>query len=320
MRRLFLEIVLLVAFVAGVFGLLEWKYRDYSIGLDRQLEQFREERSHAQWLFLGNSHIIPLKAAADSLAHVPSASLALVGMDLFWTRVLLEREQDSLPAVVRVILNADPEILGYNQTLHGQAWINRALFRYGDTLYNDLLSERWMARSNFFRSNRNLSWLFRRHESGAEQPLVRDRLVLPLDDTLACKARALENSRTRFDERLFGENLEHLIHILDCCRRHGWETVLVRTPKRQVFLRHFEHPGIGRAKALIDSVAAARSLTVFEPRWPGSDDRFIADPDHLTIDGARRFITQLEAALKDQSVDTGSGRPAPMSFSMITGK
>lgn len=320
MRRLILELFLLLAFMGVVYGLLEWRYRDYSIGLDGQYAQFRMEQTQAEVLFLGNSHIIPLKAASDSMRKVRSASLAFVGMDLFWTKVLLNRQQDALPRLKEVILYADPEILGYNQTLHGQAWINRALYRYGDTLYNDRLSDRWMARSNFFRSNRDLSYLFKERNGSAELPIVRDRLSLPLDDTIACKVRAIENSRSRFDERLFPENLRYLNTILDCCKQHGWQVTLVRTPKRSAFLRYFEHAGIERARLKLDSLAKARGLFLFEPGWSAEDDRLIADPDHLLLDGAKRFLEELDSAKEHHARESGMGNPDSISFSMTTGK
>lgn len=316
MRRLILETILLIAFLGGVYLLLEWKYRDYSIGLDNQFQQFREERASAERLFLGNSHIIPLKAAADSLGRRPSASLAFVGMDLFWTRVLLERQQDSLPALKFVILYADPEILGYNQTLHGQAWINRALFRYGDTLYHDHSWNRWMAQSNFFRSNRDLNYLFRKSDEPMGLPLVGDRLLVPLGDTLACKARALENGRARFDEKLFRENLEYLNTLLSCCERKGWKVLMVRTPKRSAFQRYFEHAGIVHARAMIDSVAKARRLFLFEPQWSAESDSLISDQDHLGLTGAKRFMQELDSAYKvhvstaaDSSVSSSLNKP-----------
>ena len=89
--------------------------------------------------------------------------------------MLLNRQQDALPRLKEVILYADPEILGY-QTLHGQAWINRALYRYGDTctmIAFPIAGWRAVISSGQIGTFRTCS---ERRNGSAELPIVRDRL------------------------------------------------------------------------------------------------------------------------------------------------
>lgn len=292
--KLYLEILILLGITAILFLSVDRYYAGCETGADQLMKEFRKSEHSAVRLFIGNSHTLALSLAADRLEPGSSVSFAFGGMDLFNSYALVRKYLDSVPCLRYVYIGIDEEWLGYNQTESKTEYVNRSLYRYTDTLYNHSLSNRLLASSNFFRSNRNLDFLFAPGRSKVNLQKMVNGIWYPPDDTIECRQRAIEHSSLRFNPSLVSENLHLLKSICEIVRARGIRLCLFYSPKRSCYMKY-------RDKKLMNPVEVRLETFILENQIPyirnvdvaAVPDILFSDPDHLTPEGAAWFLGKL---------------------------
>lgn len=297
--RLWLELAGLLLFLAVCIQLLELKYSGYVTGADILMNHFRKHKEGASILFAGNSHTIPLTAAMDSLQQGNGgASLVFGGMDLFWTGVLVSKYMDSVPNLKTVFIGVEEELLGYNQTRFKLEYVNRSLYRYTDTLFEDTPFNRLMARSNFFRSNRDISYLVDQRNQPTDLAPMLHGIFQPGDAYSRCVRRAYENSVVRFNAGFIAENLGFLGALINRVRERGKEVILVTTPKSDCYLRERNAYTMELAASALRKFVNEKQVFYYNGNTRTNfPDSFFNDSDHLNLKGAAVFLDTLNKVL-----------------------
>ncbi|HRH66732.1 MAG TPA: hypothetical protein PLU53_10585 [Bacteroidia bacterium] len=304
-RYLFLEIAGLILFLLLVTGFLEWKYASYQTQADILMENFQKKKTNAEILWLGNSHTIPLIAQLDSLNAKPgSVSFAYGGMDLFWSTVLLEKYMDQIPGLKTICIGADEELLGYNQTRFKLEYINRALYRYTDTLDDDSPFNRLLARSNFFRTNRDISYLVNQRNQPSDLKPMLHGFFTPGSMDQQCRERAKENTLTRFSTELIPENIALLKQIIEKAKAAGKNVILFSTPKSSCYLHYRDSTSIGVSKNAFREFISQHPVVFLNGNTNPYPDSLFRDPDHLNLMGATVFLDNLNLFVREK---TGMG-------------
>ncbi len=293
-RKLGWEIAGLLGFVLSILGLLEWKYKNYSTDVDDLIRKFEYKKSTAQVLWLGNSHTLPIIESIDQQDKTSQvASLAHGGIDLFLTHELVQKYLNELPQLKLILLGIDEDMLGYNQSVFRVEYGSRAFYRYTDTIYKNSRIERILAKSNFFRSNRDLSYLFSSKTSNASYLASLDTSIFRSIGS-PCQQRAHEHSAIRFSRKLLHENTLLLQKIIAQAREKNRTLILFIPPKSNCYLEYRNQENIAEARAILDSLVLAEGVDLFEMnRAMVYPDSLFRDPDHLNLKGAQIGVKQL---------------------------
>jgi hypothetical protein len=96
-------------------------------------------------IYIGNSHTGGFHAYhPDSSAKI--CNLSMQGQDLFKEYAVLKKWLPKMVNVHDVLLGLDYEVLGQNQALNGEEYLDRQFYRYTDTMYRYSFSNVIMAR------------------------------------------------------------------------------------------------------------------------------------------------------------------------------
>ena len=292
--KLFLEIAALLLFLVLLTGFLEWKYASYRTQADILMEEFQKNKSNAEILWLGNSHTIPLVAEFDTLhLQPPSASFAYGGMDFFWSAVLLEKYKGQMPRLKTLCIGVDEELLGYNQTFFKLEYINRALFRYTDTLDEDSRFDRLLASSNFFRTNRDISYLVNKRNQPSDLKPMLQGFFQPGSMDQQSRQRAKENSITRFSKKLIPKNIFLLKKIVETAKASGIDVLLFTSPKSASYIHYRDSASIESSRLALRDFTVSENLIYKNGNRFQFPDSLFADPDHLNPTGAKIFLDSL---------------------------
>lgn len=311
-RKLGFEIAGLLAILIAVMVLLEWSYKTYVTGPDQLISEFTKKKSKSEILWLGNSHTLPFVALADEGDRdTIFSSLAYGGIDLFWTQILLKKYVGELPNLKLILVGIDEDQLGYNQSVFGVEYGNRAFYRYTDTLYKDTKTERILASSNFFRSNRDFSHLFgsAAGDSSLNSPL-QNTIYTPYE--AGCRQRAVEHSEIRFSDALIQENKKCLQEIIALAEQKNIQLIFFIPPKSNCYLQFRNQLNINYARTVLDSVLQGANIALIDlDEVYNFPDSLFRDPDHLNRKGTEIGLNiLLDDILKiDSSISKLSDEP-----------
>lgn len=292
MKKILIEISALLLFITLAFLLLEYLFRDYDNSVDKIMDDFFETKMNAEVLLVGNSHTLPLYHSLKPGKNGNVACLTIGGDDLFWMQALVKRHLHEMPSVNFVILNCDDELLGFNQSLSGLKYMNRILYPYTDTMYENNALDKLLSRSNFFRSNRDISFLFNK-KPVEEMTMNGAGSKIGFTDE-ECKSRAWEISDKRFSRKLFNENLSYLKSIIAETKKCNKKLFILKMPKCDCLQSFVVRDNLESSRVLLDSLFLAERIDVldFSREATFKRDEFI-NPDHLTIPAAGRLIAQI---------------------------
>ena len=294
--KLFIEILILLSVIALTFGLIEWRYKSYKTPIDIVMKNFNDTKKTAEILLVGNSHIIPLsvylkKYSADN-AHY--TTIGFGGIDLFWESVFLKKYMDSIPHLKSIVFSVDEELMGYNQSFFKQEYTNRSFFKYTDTLYKITLSDRWLSKSNFFRSNRNAEYLF----SEQKVPPMNDLFVAPKTETpLRCRQRAKEQTEFRFNPDLIAENKTILKETIARIKKSGVAITFVILPKKECFKENRNKKNIEIGRNALSSVMNEMNVQLMDYSTQTYPDSLFRDADHLNMRGSQLLWSKISEKL-----------------------
>ncbi len=297
--KLFIEILVLLSGITLTVGLIEWRYRSYKTPIDVVMKNFNDTKNTAEILLVGNSHVIPLSVYLKKYSENNSkyTTIGFGGIDLFWEAVFLKKYMDSIPHLKSIVFSVDEELMGYNQSFFKQEYTNRSFFKYTDTLYKITLSDRWLSKSNFFRSNRNAEYLF----SEQKVPPMNDLFIAPKTETpLRCRQRAKEQTEFRFNPDLIAENKTILKETIARIQKSGIAIVFVILPKKECFKENRNKKNIEIGLQALRSVIKEMNVQLRDFSSQVYPDSLFRDADHLNMFGSQLLWGKISGMLESE--------------------
>ncbi len=296
-------------------ALLEYLYRNYSTSAARLFNPYFEKAQTVETIHIGNSHIGVFNGIFPHEVK-EIGNLSLGGQDIFRMYTAIKTVIPKSPVLKKIYLGLDYDLIGYNQTKSGQEYIDREYYEFTGELYNNTMTNRLMSQSNFFRSNRDIAYLFKRNKEEKKElnfiPVASAPLAATVDtstptasttatplphktiDPFLCRKRAEEHSLLKFKQKNIPENLEYLDRIVQLCKQHHIELVFFDPPKTECYKSSCSKENVALAKHTIDSFATANKVPYldFYTDTTFNDDMFV-DYDHLNVVGVKILSNKL---------------------------
>ncbi len=257
---------------------------------------FNKNKEKIKAIITGNSHTEAI-GAPDILEGTNSTfNLSMGGQDLYHILLLLEKCIPESPRLKLVILGLDYDMAGYNFAKEKQEWKDRYYYPWNKNIYDRSFGNIIMAKSDFMRSNRDLSYLFSSQEIDSNPTFIPP--VAAENNEYICRKRALEHSVIKFNRNLAEENLNYLIRILEICRNYNVTLLMVNTPKSTCYTNNY-NPGVIEFSSqkyttfsLLHNIAY---LDLFSDTCFTEND-FI-DFDHLNQQGVDKLLSRIRVVL-----------------------
>jgi len=297
MTKFLKGLLLFIALNGLVMYLLEKKYQHYQNTYDLILGRLEKVKDSCTDIYIGNSHTQALQTYTNK-AGAYVVNIATPGQDLFKAYSLLKKWIPLMKNVQNIYLGLDYETLGQNLSLSGLAYEDRQLYKYTDTLYVNSMENILMAKSNFFRSNRDIQFLFSKQKLPVTTNYVPPVVKLNAED---CRKRALEHSQIRFKKELLDENTGLLLGIIEIAAKNKKNLIVFTPPKSQCFKENSVAENIRMAKRKIDSLFTANKVSYYDFY---NDTTFaehdFLDYDHVNEQGRMKLINRINSIVSKQ--------------------
>jgi hypothetical protein len=283
-------IILFFLLNGGILYLLEKKYASHKNTYDVILKKLEENKNTYTDIYIGNSHTQALKTYTNRTGTA-IANIATPGQDLFKTYAILKKWIPLMSNLKTIYFGLDYETLGQNLSFSGLDYEDRQLYKYTDTLYKYSFENRLMARSNFFRSNRDLKFLYAKQDIEAAENYIPPAIELSTEN---CKKRALEHSQIRFKKSLIDENITLLAAIIKLTQVNKKRLVIYIPPKSKCYKENILKENILLAKGKIDSVLNVSKVNYYN--FYNSEDftgDYFLDYDHVNEKGRVMIIKKI---------------------------
>ncbi len=288
--KLLKGIILFTIIATLVIFLLEKKYANYQTTYDIILKKLIENKNECTDIYIGNSHTMALKKYSN-IPEVKIINIGTAGQDIFKTYNILKKWIPLMPKLQHIYFGLDYETMGQNLSLSGLDYEDRQLYPYTDTLYKYSLENIVLAKSNFFRANRDVKFLYSKQILEDAESYIPPAIKLSAED---CKKRALEHSMIRFKKELINENAQLLSALLRLAKQYNKSFIIYNPPKTSCYKQNEAKENIALAKATIDSVFKANNTPYynFYDSEEYTNDYFL-DYDHLNEKGRIKFVQAL---------------------------
>ena len=294
MRKLIQTIVLFCLLNGGVIYLLEFRYSGYKSPYDIIFKGVEENKDRYTDIYIGNSHTMALKTyTGDSNSIV--VNIATPGQDLFKTYTILKKWIPLMKNLKKIYFGLDYETIGQNLSLSGLDFEDRQLYTYTDTMYKYSIDNIVMARSNFFRSNRDLKYLYKSQDLESLQNFIPPVTILSEEN---CKKRALEHTQIRFKKNLIEENSGYLTAIIKLAKSYNKKLIIFILPKSSCYKDHSLKENVLFSKNIVDAVLEKNSLSCLDFYTdPSFTQEYFLDYDHLNEKGRKKLIDKINLSL-----------------------
>ena len=295
MRRFITFMALLLTLSAGVVFVLEFLFRDYKTTADYLFRRFNKRTTTVETIYIGNSHIGAFSSVLPDSMH-SMVNMSIGGQDIFRMWAVLNKIVPQSPNLKVVYMGLDYDLIGYNQSKSGQEYIDRQYYKYTGQLYNNTPTNRAMSSSSFFRSNRDLAYIFAKKVKDTGDEEVAN--FIPLTSSKAnpeeCKKRAEEHTLLKFKNANMAENLAYLAQIVAICHLHNVQLVFINPPKTECYRQYSNPQVLTVAKHTIDSFITVQHATYHDFYSDTAfHDTMFADFDHLNYTGVSLLISKL---------------------------
>ena len=296
MKRFAFESILLFMLILIVILSLEYKYASYKTPVDLIFESIEDSDASVNAIVVGNSHARSLGSFRRSDFNALNVSKG--GQDLFHALLIIKYAIETMDRLQYVVLGLDADILGYTLVNTNQSFIDRQYYPYSDTLQGYDLVNKLMAKSNFFRSNRDFGFLLGEHNNGGNNNFIP---VKKESSQQGCVNRATEHTHIKFSPPTIGDNEEILAKILSLCNANGIKVLAVNFPKKTCYVassnQHNISAGINISNKLCGKFVNTKYLNMLGDTL--FDDSDFLDYDHLNETGAikmqNEIVTQITA-------------------------
>jgi hypothetical protein len=281
----------------AVVFLFETLYKGHNNTYDIIFKDITKNKNAYTDIYIGNSHTQALQTYTNKMNAVV-LNIATPGQDLFKTYTILKKWVPLLNNVNSIYVGLDYEMLGQNLSLSGLAYEDRQLYKYTDTLYENNMESILMAKSNFFRANRDIKFLFYGDDLSVNKNYIPPVIQLNDED---CRKRALEHSQIRFKKNLVSENMNFLLGIIDVAKTNNKKLIFFNPPKSPCFIENSVSENIKFAKFKIDSVFSKNNIDYysFYNDFEFSKDNFL-DYDHLNEQGRIKLVKKINLQAYNQ--------------------
>ncbi len=292
----FIKGFLLFLFFNGIIiFLLEIVYNKYENTYDSIFKDIDKNKNLYTDVYIGNSHTMALKENTDN-PNAKVLNIATPGQDLFKTYAILKKWVPLLQNVKTIYIGIDYEMLGQNLSLSGLPNEDRQLYKYTDTLYYQNAENILMAKSSFFRANRDLNFLVYKKDVEVNKNYIPPVIQLNEED---CKKRALEHSQIRFKANLIDENVNYIVEIIKMAKANEKQLVIFIPPKSSCFKNNVIANNIQLSKLKLDSILTKANIKYFNFY---EDAVFVAndflDYDHLNTTGVKKLISKINLQIQ----------------------
>ncbi len=282
--------------------MLEKKYSSYQTKADEMMSDFFTSSENAEVLLVGNSHMIAVYEGLKDRTGDRISLLGLGGLDIFQMRNLTIKYAYQMKNLKLMVISADEYCLGNNLKTSNFLYVDRMLYRYTDTLYEQSFSSALMAKSNFMRSNRDFSFLF----SSAYQKKKEEEELFLQKDPLSpanCLNRSIELTEKRFRKNLYDENSSLFIEMLNDAISKGIRVVVVSLPKSNCYNRNKNSVNTSEGSGLISGITKEENIPYYNlTNIDSMDDSQFRDADHMNKKGASSFIMMMDTLLRRDGV------------------
>jgi hypothetical protein len=295
MKKLYIEIFSAFLLMVLMALVLEYLYKDYVNDFDLRFKAYDEEKDIIEQIYIGNSHIGVFGFMSDSNETIFNFSFG--GQDLFHMMVLIEKAISGSPSLKSVVLGCDYDLLGYNYQIANQNWKDRQYYPHTGVLFDKSLSNLIMAKSNFFRSNRDLKHLFAssKNKNQNEQKINFIPIQTGNLSKDGCKKRAEEHSFVKYKEELIDENIHCLKRIANSCNEKNVSLIIVNPPKRKCYWNSYNEEVIKYNSETLIKMSEELGF-VFIDFYNNAEfiEGDFLDYDHLNKKGALKLLEMIE--------------------------
>lgn len=295
MKKLLLELGGLSAVLLICLLFLENRYKNYLTPVDFLFQRIYDaEAQKPKCLMLGNSHYMQLYAGRKGYLN-----LGIGGQDIYHQNLLLRKALEKLgDSVKTVIFGVDLEVMGFQLAKAGEAYIDRQYYIQTPDIYDQSPSSILMAKSKFFRSNRDFAYLFASSSQGGNAQAGKAKAAANALPLLAaspdlCRKRALEASLIKFDKKFVKENSETLAAMLALCKQRNIKAYVVVSPKRQCYYESVVAANVQLGLEAINKTVPAEILLNLNGSKAFGDSDFV-DADHLSRQGLDKLGAAIE--------------------------
>ncbi len=316
MRRklFFIEVGAVIVFFVLLMAFLEYRYSGYETNIDKLFNHIKSRRN-AQLAIVGNSHLGPIRNIdMFDLKQRDIINVSIGGQDIFHSYFLIQKLLEVASDMKYIILGIDYDMLGYSLNTTNQKFIARQYYKHTDTLEDMSLSNRLMASSNFFRTNRDISILFapsKKKTSTAKTASQKEQQQESIEDvdleglefvpvatpqtqsSEFCEKRAIELTSIKFSNDVVQNNINRIRQIIKLFHNSNAKLIIVVTPKQECFYEYSYKKNVEIGKNALYSLSEefAKSLIFidFTSNQAFADSLFI-DPDHLNREGIELLV------------------------------
>lgn len=287
-RRFFIDAIILLVFTLGALFFFDNLFKETKNNYDFLFQELQEKSLKITRLNIGNSHIGALMNYGNDSATCFNASAG--GQDIFHTCAVLRKFIPSAPNLKTIIFGLDYDLLGYDFLIANEIWKDRQYYQYTTTLYDNSLINHFLARSSFFRNNRdfNLLWL---QKTGTQNKMNFTPITNGKENDCDCEDRAREHSEIKFNPDLIPINIRNIIDIIFLCKKHNIKIIFLNTPKKASYCQSYNKRTIELTKNFLKYLnisSKIRFIDLFNN--PTFNDEDFIDCDHLNETGAKKLI------------------------------
>lgn len=282
--------------------ILEVLYKNYNNNVDTLFQKIDHADDSVNFILTGNSYIGKLGITKIDSPDIP-LNISFGGQDIFHQYIILKYAVNRFKGLKKIIIGVEYNLLGYDYEKANQSYLDRQYYPYTDTLYNNGLISRLLASSNFFRSNRDITFLVRFLTENKEISMLTDNEFIPVvAEKLsmdACRKRAKEHTLIKFDKDLIPANVQVLGKIYYLLKSKNIEMIVLVTPKTSCYRKYSDSANVALGKAALYSFFKDKNL-IYLDLYGDEDfesDDFL-DFDHLSKSGKNKLFTKLNDYLK----------------------
>lgn len=291
-KTFFLEIFGLLLFVIITILVLEFIFRNEKTNIDTLFEKIKHGQN-IELIIVGNSHSGALgNPSYTDIEKTNIANLSIGGQDIFHSFQIIKKSVNSLPNLKCIILSIDYDLLGYSLISTNQDYTARQYYIHTDTLENMSITNVWIAKSNFFRANRDFSLLFNRNQkiNNNNKPELKENFtpltINNINENEFCKKRATEMTSIKFSKNLIEKNFKTIVDIINITNLNNVNLIVLVPPKRDCFYQHANQENTILGKETLYSILSNNNCTFIDLyENPSFQDDDFVDPDHLNQKG-----------------------------------
>ena len=277
---------------------IELKYKTYKAPADYLFENYNAVKNDSSLIIIGNSHLGEFHKLFPASAY-KVINFSIGGQDLFREYTVIHKLLAQPNKIKKIMLGLDYDIIGYNQVLSGQDYIDKQYYKYVDTLYEYSAINCAISSLSFFRANRDISFLFKKPVPEENKPEIN---FIPLTtaknlNAEDCKNRAMEHTAIKFNKALIAENSQLLEKLIALCKTKKIELILLNLPKSNCYRSYSNAENIQLGKNKIIELLQKHQLIYYDLYDDtGFFDDDFTDYDHLNEKGIKKVYQKLNYA------------------------